>query len=532
LARDRRIWLLLLYFIALLAPLGAVSAVESTEARYAEAGREMIVSGDYLQPRINGIKHFHKPPLAYWMTAAGMRLFGLNGFGMRFFCVVAACLSVLYVRETARILLGDDRRAFHAALVFSTSLLILTLARVSSTEIYLVLFTLAAQFHMFRGVYGEKRPCDAPMAGLFLGLGFLTKGHIVFAFTLLPYLAAKAVDESHRSVFRTRELLAGAAVFLAVALPWYLLVIAENPGLLPYFLKVQTVDRIATDRFLRHQPFWYFLWIFPATFLPYVLFLVRGAASLPRLRAPVRILFLFYLLLPFLVFSAVKGKHATYIAPMYGAAAVFTAEAIAAFPSPALRWISAGILALLAAAPAAAGFLLPALNGVRLPLAASSAVALPMAWMAARRPSDDRFLQWTAGCLLLLSVAGWGAYSLTSRRTSAYETMTAEFNRIDTDRGLDVLVYRGNLPSISFYRGKLATMAFGGERETQFEKDDRWKDVYIQDEESLKAYLSVRPELFAVVPPAHADSFPAEHALSCEELYRAKRFNAYLCRKR
>jgi len=513
----------------LLAPLGAVSIVESTEARYAEAGREMLASGDFLQPRINGIKHFHKPPLAYWMTAAGMRLFGLNDFGVRFFCVVAACLSVLYVRKTAHILLGDARKTLFAALVFSTSILFITLARIASTEIYLILFVTAAQFHLFRSVYGKKRSYDAPLLGLFLGLGFLTKGHIIFAFTLMPYLAAKIFNGNHRKVFRPGEIIAGSAIFLAIALPWYLLVIAENPGLLSYFFKVHTVDRIATDRFHRYQPFWYFMYIFLVTFLPYILFFGKGLVSIRRLNPPVRNLLLFYVALPFVVFSAVKGKHATYIAPLYGAAAIFTAEAIAAFTAPLLRRISSGLLALIAAAPVVAGFFLPALASARLPLAASSALALAMVWMADHRREDDRFMYWTAGCLMFLAAVGWSIYGLSTMRSTTYKIMTTEINRLDPENKLDILVYKGNLPSVSFYRRKLATMALGSPRETQFETDDQWKNTYIKDEDSLKTYLSGHRELFVITHPRNIESFFAEHSLLCKEISHTKRYNSYRC---
>src|SRR5262249_59199298 len=67
---------------AALAWLGAVSAfaltsgrlwlVEPTDARYAEVAREMAASGDWLTPRWNGLVHFHKPPLAYWLGAPGL----------------------------------------------------------------------------------------------------------------------------------------------------------------------------------------------------------------------------------------------------------------------------------------------------------------------------------------------------------------------------------------------------------------------------------------------------------------------------
>lgn len=521
---------LLLYFAILLLPSGTVSIIESTEARYAEIAREMVASGDYIEPRLNGIKHFHKPPFAYWMVAAGLRLFGQNNFGARFFGVVFACLAVLYLYRTARILLGDDRKAFHAALVFATSLMFMVVSRIASTEIYLVFFTVAAQFHLFRRIYEEKRPSDAPLIGLYLGLGFLTKGHIIFAFTLLPFLAAKFFDRSHRSVFRLAEILWGAAAFLSVALPWYLLVIAKNPGLLAYFLKIQTVDRIATDRFHRYQPPYYFLYILAGTFVPYVLFLVRGLASVRRMRPGPRLLPV-YFVLPFLVFSLVPGKHATYIAPMYGALSVFAAESISAFTAQGVRSASLALLALLAATPCIAGFAVPSLHGIRSALLAASVAALLLVWRAWAFRSEDRFLYWTAACLLFIGTAGMWGYAYVSRNAKAYETMTAEINRLDPRKDLDVLVYGGHLPSVSFYRGKLAAMAFGMPREVQFERDEAWKDTYLADGESLKRYLASREKLFVVASPGKLSSLLAEHPMVCEEAFATKRYNAYRCRR-
>ena len=525
---SRRLWLLLLYFAVLLAPSGAVSLIESTEARYAEIAREMVVSGDYLEPRLNGIKHFHKPPLPYWMVAAGFRIFGQNNFGARFFGVVFACLAVLYLFRTARVLLADDRKAFHSALVFASSLLFLVVSRAASTEIYLVFFSVASQFHLFRRIYGERRGSDAPMVGLFLGLGFLTKGPIIFAFTLLPYLAAKLVAGTHRSVFRPAEILWGTGTFLAVALPWYLLVASKNPGLLAYFLNVQTVDRIATDRFHRYKPPWYFLYMLAGTFLPYVLFLVRGMASFRRLGPNMKTL-LVYIVLPFVVFSAVKGKHAPYIAPLYGVLAVFTAESMDALPSAGLRWASAALLALLAVMPGAAAFAVPELHAGRPLLLAASAAALLMVWRVFAFRSDDRFLYWTAACLLFVSTVGIGTYAVASRNVAAYETMTDGINRLDPQRTLDVLVYRAHLPSVSFYRGKLATMAFGMPRDVQFEKDDRWKETYINDRESLRRYLASRTELFVVAPPVELGSLFPDRPMTCAKVAETKRYTAYRC---
>jgi 4-amino-4-deoxy-L-arabinose transferase-like glycosyltransferase len=45
------------------------------EGRYAEVAREMVTSGDYVTPRLNGLKYFEKPPLQYWASAIAFRIF-------------------------------------------------------------------------------------------------------------------------------------------------------------------------------------------------------------------------------------------------------------------------------------------------------------------------------------------------------------------------------------------------------------------------------------------------------------------------
>ena len=89
-------------------------------------------------------------------------------------------------------------------------------------------------------------------------------------------LVAKIVDPGHRRLFTWREAGLGALVFSVIALPWYLLVISKNPGLLNYFLKVQTADRMLTNRFNRAQPFWYFLPVLFVGFLPWSYFFAGG----------------------------------------------------------------------------------------------------------------------------------------------------------------------------------------------------------------------------------------------------------------
>ena len=65
-----------LYAVAWFVALGYRDLVDPDEGRYAEIPREMLVTGDWLTPRLDGLKYFEKPPLQYWITAATFSLFG------------------------------------------------------------------------------------------------------------------------------------------------------------------------------------------------------------------------------------------------------------------------------------------------------------------------------------------------------------------------------------------------------------------------------------------------------------------------
>ena len=83
---------LLLLVLAALRPLALPD-----EGRYAEVGRWMLVSGDWLTPRLNGIPFFHKPPLMGWLEAASMAVFGVHDWSVR---LVVAAHAVLLLACT------------------------------------------------------------------------------------------------------------------------------------------------------------------------------------------------------------------------------------------------------------------------------------------------------------------------------------------------------------------------------------------------------------------------------------------------
>ena len=98
------------------------------EGRYVEISREMVSTGDYLTPRLNGVKYFEKPALFYWLESCSIKLFGLNEFTLRLWPALFALFGCLAVYLAGRRLYGR-RSGLIAAAVLATSLLYYALSR-------------------------------------------------------------------------------------------------------------------------------------------------------------------------------------------------------------------------------------------------------------------------------------------------------------------------------------------------------------------------------------------------------------------
>ena len=74
--------------------LGERALWSSDEGRYAEIPREMIERGDFVSPHLNYVRYFEKPPLVYWLTAAGYRIWGEGEGAARFWPAFFGALGI------------------------------------------------------------------------------------------------------------------------------------------------------------------------------------------------------------------------------------------------------------------------------------------------------------------------------------------------------------------------------------------------------------------------------------------------------
>lgn len=356
------------------------------EGRYAGVAWEMVRSGHWLTPTLDGLPYFHKPPLLYWLTAMSIKLFGTTELGLRLPSILGAMLAAgsgfrlllrwvglsearwyLLALATMPLFYGGSQYANHDMLV----------AGFISTAIAFAADALLAHDH------GQPWKRSMLLAWSAMALGLLSKGLIGI---VLPSGVIGLWLLMQRRWQWVGKLMwwPGPLLFIAIAAPWFLLMQQKFPQFLHYFFVRQQFERFAEHGFNNVQPFWFYPAVLALLCLPWSpLLLARWKLPAARgLRSPLRRLQWTWVAVIALFFSLPASKLVGYILPAVPAVAMLVAEVLNA------RARSGRACACAAAAAALAGALMvSALVGVAWHDPHSSH-PLAEAWRAQARPGE------------------------------------------------------------------------------------------------------------------------------------------------
>jgi 4-amino-4-deoxy-L-arabinose transferase-like glycosyltransferase len=305
-----------LAFFSILFHSGTSGLFETSEGRYASVGRAMLDSGDWLIPQNNGLKHFTKPPVTYWLSALGMKLFGINEFGARFFLSLAAGFTALGCYLIGN-LLFSQLVGLISALILSTSLFFLIQFKGLTTDPFLTAFETFMVFG-FLSFLKKKKAIWIYFFWIFAGLAMLTKGPpgLLPLLGLIPACLLKGYKEELKKIFYHFK---GLGLFFVIGFGWFFLVAFKTPGLLSYFLIDETIKRVASSSHSRTGPFYMFILLLPAGLFPWTGYLFSGIKeNYKRLKDKNELsgFLLFWLVIPLIVFSISKSKLAAYVLPL------------------------------------------------------------------------------------------------------------------------------------------------------------------------------------------------------------------------
>jgi 4-amino-4-deoxy-L-arabinose transferase-like glycosyltransferase len=304
----------------------------------------MAVTGDWVTPRLNGIKYFEKPPLQYWATAAAYTLVGRHEWAARLWSAVTGLFGLGLAWYVGRRLFGPAA-GLDAAIVLGSSLMYVIVAHLNTLDMGLTFFLFATLCAFLLAQRDQATPREksvwmhaawVAMAGAVLSkgvVGLLIPGAALLLYTLI---------ERDWRLWQRLHLITGPFLFLAITAPWFVLVSMRNPEFAWFFFVHEHFLRYTTTIHQRIEPWYYFIPMLIAGWLPWTIVVAdacwRGWKVEPGATFQPRRLLLIWCGFVFLFFSVSGSKMPPYILPLFPAAALLSGWRLTSIPGATLAW--------------------------------------------------------------------------------------------------------------------------------------------------------------------------------------------------
>ncbi|MDB9373827.1 ArnT family glycosyltransferase [Nodularia sphaerocarpa] len=278
--------------------LGSVGLIDETEPLFAEASRQMLVTGDWITPIFNGETRFDKPALIYWCQAIAYAIIGVNEWSVRLPSAIASVgvigLTFYTVQwyfsqkdELEQVSRPTRRNltALIAAAMLALSPEMIVWGRTGVSDMMLTGCMTSALLCFFRGYASHKETQPESAASLLpnkwylacyvlIAGAILTKGPVGIVLPILIIGAFMIYVGKFREIFTQMRAFMGMLIIFALSAPWYILVTWRNGwDYLNSFFGYHNVERF-TEVVNGHSAPWYFYFLVVLLgFAPYSVYL-------------------------------------------------------------------------------------------------------------------------------------------------------------------------------------------------------------------------------------------------------------------
>lgn len=349
--------LIVFALIAFLPGFFQIPPVDRDEARFAQATKQMVESGEYVDIRFQDEVRYKKPVGIYWLQAAAVKAGEALGIPharttiwlYRLPSLFGATGAVLLTYWAALAFVAR-RTALVAALMMASSILLGVEARLAKTDAMLLFTSVAAMGAMARIYLSSRRTPDVPVgwtmpAILWTALagGVLLKGPLILMFVVLAAVTLSIADRSGRWIWSLRPL-AGLAWLIVLVLPWFVAIVAKSGD--SFFVQAIGEDMLAkvtSGQEAHGAPPGYYFALFWLTFWPGSVLAGFAAPMVWKARREPGAQFLLAWLIPaWIVFEAVMTKLPHYVLPLYPAIAILIAGILEKGALAKARWLVRG----------------------------------------------------------------------------------------------------------------------------------------------------------------------------------------------
>jgi 4-amino-4-deoxy-L-arabinose transferase-like glycosyltransferase len=336
--------LLVVALLSFLPGFFSIPPIDRDEARFAQATKQMVESGDYVDIRFQDEVRYKKPVGIYWLQAAVVSTAEALGFRRALTTIwlyrlpsLVGAIGAVLLTYWAALALVSRRAAVLAAMMMATCVLLGIERLLAKTDAMLLMTVVAAMGAMARAYLpGRREQSVAADAWIIpavfwtaLAGGVLLKGPLIVMIAALAASALIAVDRSARWLLALKPI-PGLLWFMLLVLPWFLAIIARaGDAFFAESVGQDLLSKVFSSQESHGAPPGYYFVLFWLTFWPGATLaaLATPAVWSTRGEAPTKFL-LAWLVPSWLVFELVVTKLPHYVLPLYPAIAILIAGVI------------------------------------------------------------------------------------------------------------------------------------------------------------------------------------------------------------
>src|SRR6187200_3370173 len=351
--------LLLVALLSFLPGFFSIPPIDRDEARFAQATKQMVESGDFIDIRFQDEVRYKKPVGIYWLQGAVVKAARGLGFERALTTIwlyrlpsLFGAIGAVLLTYWAALAFVSRRGALLAALMMASSVLLGVEARLAKTDAMLLLTSVAAMGAMARIYLACRRTLETPVAWKHpailwtaLAAGTLLKGPLVLMFVVLTAVTLSVADRSARWMWSLRPIV-GFAWMVLLVLPWFVAIIAKSGG--DFFVQAVGHDmlgKVTSGQEAHGAPPGYYFVLFWVTFWPGSVLAGLAVPMIWRSRREAGAQFLLAWLVPsWLMFEAVMTKLPHYVLPLYPAIAILIAGILNSGNLSKSRWLVRGTI--------------------------------------------------------------------------------------------------------------------------------------------------------------------------------------------
>ncbi len=208
--------------------IGGLNLFDWDEINFAEAAREMIVTGDYLTVKINFLPFWEKPPLFIWMQVLSMKIFGINEFAARFPNAVCGIVTLVLLFSFGQ-KIRDNLFGILWVLAYAGAVLPFFYFKSGIIDPWFNLFIFLGVYFLMLYAFPENKNKlqNIILSAAFTGLAVLTKGPVGFLLVALTGGVFLLIIRFRIKV-KLREVLIFFLVFGLVGGSWFIIQILNG----------------------------------------------------------------------------------------------------------------------------------------------------------------------------------------------------------------------------------------------------------------------------------------------------------------